>query len=68
MTKAREASATALKTSGWSLFVMIVLSAISAVLGGLLASHRNISRTMEYATDAMSVRRDQMVLEKQPAR
>ena len=37
LTKAREATATALKTIGWSLFVIIVLGTIASVMGGLLA-------------------------------
>ena len=37
LTKAREATATGLKTTGWSLFVIIVLGTIASVLGGLLA-------------------------------
>jgi hypothetical protein len=41
LTKAREATATALKTMGWSLFVIIVLGTIASVLGGLLAAKCN---------------------------
>lgn len=37
LTKAREAAATALKNTGWALFVIIVLGTIASVLGGLLA-------------------------------
>lgn len=40
--KAREATATAMKATGWSLFLLIVLGAISAALGGLLATQVNV--------------------------
>jgi hypothetical protein len=39
--KAREATATAMKATGWSMFLLIVLGAISAALGGLLATQIN---------------------------
>lgn len=39
--KAREATATAMKTTGWSLFLLIVLGAISGALGGVLATQVN---------------------------
>lgn len=45
--EAREAAATALQASGWSLFVVMVLGLIFSVLGGLLASVLNVRATME---------------------
>lgn len=39
--QAREATATAMKATGWSMFLLIVLSAISGALGGLLATQVN---------------------------
>jgi hypothetical protein len=51
MVKAREATATAMKATGWSVFLLIVLSAIAAATGGLLATHFNslspLARTRE---------------------
>jgi len=51
MTKARESTATAMKATGWSLFLFIVLGAISGALGGLLATQVNgrkpLARTLD---------------------
>lgn len=47
MVKARDASATTLKTTGWSIFLLITLSAIASVLGGLLASQVNLRGTLD---------------------
>lgn len=67
MTKAREASATALKAGGWSVFLLITLSAIASVLGGLLGSQFNLRRTMDIEVPSTVRRRDQKILESQPA-
>lgn len=61
MVKAREASATALKTAGWSLFLMIALSAISSVVGGLLGSVMNSRHLMDAATVSAPVRRERAI-------
>lgn len=68
MVKAREATATALKASGWSLFLLIALSAMVSVLGGLLAAHVNSRRTMDVEVAAPARRRETKILERQPAR
>lgn len=47
MVKARTASANAMKASGWSVFLLIALSAIASVLGGLLASVVNVRGTLD---------------------
>lgn len=60
MVKAREASATALKTAGWSLFLMIALSAISSVVGGLLGSVINSRQLMDAAVST-PVRRERAI-------
>lgn len=52
--KARDASATTLKATGWSIFVLIVLSAIASVLGGLLGTVVNNHRTLD-TTDEVYV-------------
>lgn len=49
--KARDASATTLKATGWSIFVLIVLSAIASVLGGLLGTVVNNRRTLEVSDE-----------------
>jgi hypothetical protein len=41
LVKAREATATAMKATGWSVFLLIVLGAIASATGGLLATHFN---------------------------
>ena len=68
MIKAREASATAMKASGWTLFLMISLSAIASVLGGLLATQVNIRRTMDIEAPVVVRRRESKILEKASAR
>jgi hypothetical protein len=49
--RARDATATAMKTTGWSLFLLIVLGAISGALGGVLATQVNgrkpLARTLD---------------------
>lgn len=45
--KAREASSTALKTTGWSMFSLIVLSVLASVLGGFFATKRNETYTLD---------------------
>lgn len=50
--QAREATATAMKATGWSLFVTMVLGLMFSVLGGLLASVVNNRGTMEVAVAA----------------
>lgn len=70
LVKARDASATALKTAGWSLFVMITLSAIASVLGGLLGAQVNLRRTLD-VSEAVPVRRlenNGRILQDQPVR
>jgi hypothetical protein len=49
--KAREATADAMKATGWSLFLLIVLGAISAGLGGLLASQINNRKPLAKTVD-----------------
>lgn len=69
LVKAREASATALKTSGWSLFLLIAISAMSAVLGGLLGSQVNLRRTLDVTSTVIAPKRnEQKIFQKQPAR
>lgn len=46
-TEAREATATALQATGWSVFVVMCLGLMFSVLGGLLASVLNGRATME---------------------
>lgn len=41
LTKAREAAAAALKTAGWTIFLLIVLGLSAAAMGGLLATKTN---------------------------
>ena len=48
--QARSASATALQATGWSLFIMILLSAIASALGGLFAAKRNYSHTLDISS------------------
>ncbi|MGZ3803178.1 MAG: hypothetical protein ACXVB4_03135 [Pseudobdellovibrionaceae bacterium] len=51
LASAREATASAMKATGWSLFLLIVLGAISAAVGGLVASQVNgrkpLAKTVE---------------------
>lgn len=69
MVKTREATATAMKTAGWSLFLMIALSAIASVLGGLLGTMVNSRRTLDVPDNAfVPARREKAFTEKQPAR
>jgi uncharacterized membrane protein len=53
MVKAREATATAMKGTGWGVFLLIVLGAIAAASGGVIATHFNglspLARTREEA-------------------
>lgn len=49
--KAREATADTMKATGWSLFLLIVLGAISAGLGGLLASQINNRKPLARTSD-----------------
>jgi len=51
MLKAREATADTMKATGWSLFLLIVLGAISAALGGLLASQVNGRKPLAKTVD-----------------
>ena len=44
--KTREATATALKSTGWSLFLLVVLGSVSAVLGGSIGSMTNLRKPM----------------------
>lgn len=44
MVKTREAAATALKSTGWSLFLLVFVGSISAVLGGSLGSVSNFRK------------------------
>jgi hypothetical protein len=46
LVKAREATATAMKATGWSLFVLTVLSAVAAGMGGLWASMVNARKPL----------------------
>jgi hypothetical protein len=39
--KAKAAAASALKSSGWSLFLLVALSALASIVGGLLGSRAN---------------------------
>lgn len=50
--EAREAAATALKATGWSLFIVMSLGLMFSVLGGLLASVLNTRATMEVVAHA----------------
>ena len=71
MVKAREVSATTLKTTGWSIFLLIALSAIASVLGGLLASQVNLRGTLDAHNEIMapaSRRQSVNTLDNQPAR
>lgn len=43
---AREGAATALKSTGWSLFLLVTLGAISSILGGALGSVANFRRPL----------------------
>ena len=45
--KLREATATAMKATGWSLFVVIVLGMIASGLGGLAAAKCNEKYTLD---------------------
>lgn len=47
MKKSREAAAQAMKATGWSLFVLIVLGMIGGVLGGALATRCNEKYTID---------------------
>ncbi len=47
LNEVREASASALKAAGWSSFLLIVLGAISSVLGGYVAARRNENYTLD---------------------
>ncbi|RYZ76511.1 MAG: hypothetical protein EOP05_04810 [Proteobacteria bacterium] len=42
--KTREATATALKATGWMLFLTMVIGAMAAAVGGALGSHMNLKR------------------------
>ncbi len=68
MIKAREGSATALKTSGWSVFLLIALSAIASVLGGLLGSQVNVRGTLDSHNEIVSNRRTPAKTFDKPAR
>ena len=68
MVKAREASATVLKTSGWSLFVLIVLSGIASVLGGLLGSQVNVRGTLDSHNEIVTTKRAPIKTLDKPAR
>ncbi|WPU66936.1 hypothetical protein [Peredibacter starrii] len=46
MTDAREGTATALKSTGWSLFLLVALGAIASILGGALGSVANFRRPL----------------------
>lgn len=48
--QARESSAAALQATGWSLFIMIVLSAIASALGGFVAAKRNYAHTLDISS------------------
>lgn len=54
MVKAREATATAMKATGWSVFLLIVLGAIAAATGGLLATHFNGLSPLARTRDELS--------------
>ncbi|MFN8792483.1 MAG: hypothetical protein ACK5Y2_13595 [Bdellovibrionales bacterium] len=48
--QARTASATALQATGWSLFILILLSAVASALGGFFAAKRNYSHTLDISS------------------
>ncbi len=52
MLKTREAVATAMKTAGWSVFLLVILSGMSAVVGGLLATIANTRHTLDAVSAA----------------
>ena len=56
--KARDAAATALKTTGWSLFLVLALGMIAASLGGVLAAVCNTRQALDVPDD---VRRTALV-------
>ncbi len=68
MVKAREASATALKTSGWSVFLLIALSAIASILGGLLGSQVNVRGTLDSHNEIVSTKHTPIKTFDKPAR
>lgn len=51
MAQTREATATALKAGGWSLFVVIVLATIASVMGGLVGTLNNHRHFVDVASD-----------------
>ena len=65
---ARDASAKALMGSGWSLFLMVALSAMAAALGGLLGSVINIRQTLDVVEPAYVARHSRVTGAFQPAR
>lgn len=64
----RDEAASALMTSGWSLFLMIALAAISAALGGLLGAVINLRQPLDFIEPAYLTQRARLSGAFQPAR
>ena len=64
----RDDAATALMTSGWSLFLMVALAAMSAALGGLLGATINLRQPLDFVEPAYLTKKSRLSGAFQPAR